>query len=1076
MSSIFLDPKFQDAVSRGDYDTLEKHWDDLDEPEQQLAQQVYDSAAHPHESLKKNPLATLGADAPKAINDVLGLNAPQANPIMEGARRVNQGLVNVGVGMPAAMLGAATNAPQEIAEGMQHPMDYLKSSAKGAWDIMSAPYRPSNYNWGEHPVESAANLAQAALPFLAAPDMIAGLKGAPEVQWPEKPMDVPEEFKTSGIGAEGDQLAHPMQQAEGATLPDEVPFNKRPPVPLSQDLPTTEGFGGQKIVTSEPGQMVGDRAYVSPMDEASQEDIEEHYGAGGPLGDRGLGDTILRRPNQLKQTTQVDDFSLVPSMTEERRAITPGRYGRETDYLQSGKYSQPSDLIPGLAEDRPTDIPLPEPGKLQADALMRSIQDQAETPRLLARNPVHEEAAPMEPPVSGENPYDQRAEELPDNERSIDDHINSMMKEIHSNGSDWRKNFNMPIGKYENAPEEVKDFVTNNFEKKDEWNPGSSTMDQHNKLPKELGPMGAELQKHYYNGQATYSNIQKNTRPMLNLIESTLDEIPAAQREASAKRVVDVLDGKAGHETLATPEERDIFNAADSHRNYFKGLMEAKDLKVLDKDYFPHMQEHNANPGQYLTDRGFKNIPKDVTSGHIIERTDNSGNYSKDLVNTLKRYTSSMGRYLSYDDMIKFYNDDFLPKSNGLVKGDPRAGWKLNMAKNYVGRAFTPDIPSGKFDRFIDWGLGNFYDKTFNYNVPLWIKHRMQAGYARSRISTEGASVSDSIHQLALSDPSLKNYLVGQPEIVNPMVGSAEGRYARTSIIPAWAHSRAYGAGEEIAQSKIYNDARASGMSRTEATMKALQDQVLRKQAFNRGEALGQETQYTYNKSGSPDILNHNIKILKPFLMFSRRRLALPEMLYNTIRGDSKAMNILKRGVSQEATIADKYLFGKQVVKQFPDIIKKAPAEMQPQLKEAFSAMKDDLVNYKDFINKVERGPVRLKTASTFVRNVIGGGMINLMASTVAGTIKNLLGQHTGEQNYSEAFMRELPFMETQSSLTSPLLPDFSHGFGKPMARSAVRLGMKLFGGPLGVIDAAIPGSPVSGELNTLLGLDPEEK
>ena len=112
----------------------------------------------------RQKIAGMIASTPEKINQSLGLNEPQSNPVMQFMSNLNRGIVDVGVGFPAQVAASALSVPEEIATASKNPIGYAKDVAVETGRQLVTPFDPREYTAEklyEDPIGRVVNLGMA---------------------------------------------------------------------------------------------------------------------------------------------------------------------------------------------------------------------------------------------------------------------------------------------------------------------------------------------------------------------------------------------------------------------------------------------------------------------------------------------------------------------------------------------------------------------------------------------------------------------------------------------------------------------------------------------------------------------------------------------------------------------------------------------------------------------------------------------------------------------------------------------------------------------------------------------------
>jgi hypothetical protein len=648
------------------------------------------------------------------------------------------------------------------------------------------------------------------------------------------------------------------------------------------------------------------------------------------------------------------------------------------------------------------------------------------------------------------------------------------------------KDFNVPLEEWETLPDDVKTSLKDVMDQapdKERKHIGKNISDMYHLLGENYGALGGDLHASAVKGESNWQKLRDTASPAIDFIEDAVNEIPEGQRKPVMERVIKAVENrKQADSILRTTTEKDIYQAVTKLFDFFAGERSKLGMKNL-PDYFTHVTDTVQNPEKLLTETGMEKLPDEIRS-KFNEQRKGSINYSKDLPDVLRRYTNSMGRFLSYHDMINFYNDKFVPE----VRKRNLDPYQHKLHQRYVQRFFDFD-PMTYGDKVISGASNNFVRGKLLYAPISSLKNMTQRAFARAKVSMRGARAGAIIRSMADENPKLKEFLDGvheglSLELTDPSSMKKErgkGLFGKVEE-GNWRWARAYGMGEEIAQSKTFREAIRSGSSTKQALELAMKNDKLMARAARRGETLGHETQFSNMLASLPElqyVAKTRARVLRPFTMLTRFSTALPEMIYRNMKSDAKAMSIIKRGVSEEASLAEKYMANRETVKVAKKAYSQAKdAKLRTALGDAITALEKDQKVYKKYINQVEKGPLKTKMLMTVAAVTATNAGLDTFWRSLGDELRKALGIYERKPlGYTDYLQYNAPLGNIAlggGKLSSPLIPNLSSGGSKASWRGLIRTGVSIAPGPLKYLESMFPGNLVSDSIIDALDLEPE--
>lgn len=460
------------------------------------------------------------------------------------------------------------------------------------------------------------------------------------------------------------------------------------------------------------------------------------------------------------------------------------------------------------------------------------------------------------------------------------------------------------------------------------------------------------------------------------------------------QRVYDALRNRKNADKIVGTEgvDRQVYDIVVKLYDDFKSMREGKNLAVR-VDYVNAMSKalqgtKKAAPSKGMVTQEAKGAVNEPTSifNKIYKGVIEEEDLVKELFSegALNKYTYSMSRLLSYDDLYKAY------KTGGFDK--VKETWLQNFTNEWFNNIVNPHQTQTTPGKIIDWFVQRTYQGKVEQNPWSMLVNYPQTSMARI-ITTKGARkledelftltgkyLSGEFKKSVPSDvqkwfrPILDDYNQKIDVTVAPAAGKFKGFIQRVkekgifgvSETSNWSRTRAWGRFDELIKSDLYK----TEFAKTKDPMKAINNIIkqskgkgksaeeansLLSNAVKRGDAVASETQIPLNPANTPFMLR-GIKeyvpvIGKPSAQFMRFNLGWLENIATSFSNRGKLIALWQRGFEPEAKVADSIRSLNSMVRSLEKVKKvKNADDLQPLIDQ----LKADRTEIWNAVNKTD--------------------------------------------------------------------------------------------------------------------------
>ena len=650
-------------------------------------------------------------------------------------------------------------------------------------------------------------------------------------------------------------------------------------------------------------------------------------------------------------------------------------------------------------------------------------------------------------------------------------------------------------GVKEKFPEIAKLVDENNVPKKTASNTTLNLRNAGNVLTDHFGGFGGELSTRLERGVNINDRLQETTRPILDEIGKITEKIAKTSigKKTLNEKVINALEARDNpgfriEDFLDNKVEIKTFELAKEFFDSYKKILQEKGIPVK-SGYFTHIGDvDNLIQG---VSRDSK-LPKDVASGFVKERLkDGSENISKDLLEVMNRYDSSMRKYLSYDDALKYYdtNIDKIPEVY-LNREDSRVGqdYLHQLMKDVI----NPDASTGVY-RATTKALKTTYSSQLWNSPKATAQNYMQRFFADAYVG-EGKKMASKIA------PETKDYIIQElRKNETSILDELEGQGAKNSFtrflkkIDAfqavergnWDSSGLKGFLEEISQSPAYRDLRVKGMPVNDAIIEAFSnDPELLARAFRRGDVLMNTTQIGANKALQPGWFRDKSPVLgipKPLIkQYKRFSIAMVENFKQMFspHGVRETM-ILKRNVPEQVEIVDKIRMGEETLRSIDDIMKGVKnkeikgvtvneiSQFRKGIESEIKTLQETTKNYEKYTGgKAVRSLAKIWAASSTIQMINDMVVSSVNPDAPEPSVERAVSYGAPMQGGIEAAVGSGIW-----GANNPIQPGFNKEILGLTSRKDIAKVAPNFIPGVGVVNRMIPGRPVSKLFEALMGV-----
>lgn len=651
-------------------------------------------------------------------------------------------------------------------------------------------------------------------------------------------------------------------------------------------------------------------------------------------------------------------------------------------------------------------------------------------------------------------------------------------------------------GVREKFPQIAKLADENKIAKKATSNATIGLREAGNVLTDHFGGFGGELSTRLEHGVNVNERLQQTTQPILNEIKKITSK---ASKTSIGKRmlnekVISALEARDNpgfnvEDFIDNKTEVKTFELAKEFFDSYKVLLQERGIPVK-SGYFTHIGDvEDMVQGVARESR----LPSDITSGFVKERLkEGSEDISMDLLGVMSKYDSSMRKYLSYDDALKYYdaNIDKIPEQY-LNRQDSKVGqdYLHKLMKDVI----NPEATTGAYRKTAK-ALQTTYSSQLWNNPKSTAQNYMQRFFADAYVG-EGKKLASQVKT------ETKDFIISElRKNETSILDELEGQGAKNSFtkflkkIDAfqaaergnWDSSGLKGFLEEISQSPVYRDLRVKGMPVNDAIIESFSnDPKLLAQAFRRGDVLMNTTQIGANKALQPEWFRDKKPILgipKPFIkQYKRFSIAMVENFKRSFNPQNvRETMILKRNVPEQVEIVDKIRMGEETLrsvddiikgvknKEIPGISKKEATQFRKGIEAEVKTLQEATKNYEKYTG--------LKAGSALAKIWAASSAIQMINDMVVSAIN----PDAPEPSVGRAVTYGAPMqggVEAAANPTgpnNPIQPGFTQEFlGLTSRKTIAKIAPNFIPG-VGVVNRMIPGRPVSKLFENLMGVAPK--
>lgn len=585
-------------------------------------------------------------------------------------------------------------------------------------------------------------------------------------------------------------------------------------------------------------------------------------------------------------------------------------------------------------------------------------------------------------------------------------------------------------------------------------------------MVKQYGTSGGELVHAAHNAEREALGIIEKTVPSFNKAYKALSKDKSINLKEAEARIVNALEDRGNADNILSDNlnERMLYRQMKDSYEDFRHILEERGYKMRE-NYFTHTFDVLKNAEDAKIQLGKDNIPNEITSNYLKERTDREG-YSTDLKKIFPKYVNSMARMLAFDPVVSEFNTRFLPTNKGKDLG--LANKLVKDLVNFEDRDINLKPTYNAISKVKNLGYN-----LVRYSTLSTAKNLSQYNLARMYTTSNGRSLGDLITKF--DDQKINDFLnADHPSIVQEFQDNlgAPSKSFETPFEKSesrnWAKARAWGIGESVSKSKLYKEFKEKGMSDTEAAYRALQDEKTRATAIRHADTIANKTQFAASKAYRSALMNDTKGIASLFTMFKTFATRYPELLVRDLLGGTseKARNIMERGFSEEASAAETYTALRQLQKGAKEAMKmhKGNKENLKIIGEAKKNLDEQVLKYGKMMKEMSPSnpgkTVAIAAALTALNGTLAYGWNQILgnqARKMAGLDplkKHSLGEYVGWESPMQLEANPLEYLKP----SSPFIP--SHDWEMSNPNWYMKQAAGMIGAP---IERMFPGNLVSG-------------
>jgi len=602
-----------------------------------------------------------------------------------------------------------------------------------------------------------------------------------------------------------------------------------------------------------------------------------------------------------------------------------------------------------------------------------------------------------------------------------------------------------------------------------------------------FGGFGGRLAEIGAHGQQLNERLINQNMPLIQAGEKLMKKLSKKRGVGNInKRIVQALQDRENADSyLRSEEEKKVYKYVKQVYDNWKQERIDRGLPVID-DYFTHMEEMERR----LDLRGWGDDFATPTNPSNKARKPNAKmDYSENVFNVLRRYDNLSRKDLAFGDLVDFYKENHGKiKQEYLNRSDASEG--QSFLNTWMRDLLEPE-PRTKGNRITNRLMSTTYRSQLWNNPKTSAQNFFQQYLARAYLSRDavkaakkikGTTKKHLIAELRENETAILDELRGE--------GSAAKRGAIRDFLKkadtfAWSERNNWdkvglrAIMEEAIQSDIYKNARIAGESVDDAVLAALSDKKIGAQALDRAVSLMNLVNIGANKAFKPGYWRGAKGGFLPwFLQYKRFVLGMTENFFRTFRPqNTRQMMILRRGVPEQVEIVDNIKKAEAVL-HHSKILKKAmardnaPSSYKKALDETVVEMNKNLKELRNLTKNYEKFTA-MKNVKAISKVWAASAAVQYAYDSVFGALTE---KETDDASVGKAILYGAPMQVSPdvSRLAAPAnLPlNLNLFFGnedKKARREVARVAPNFIPG-VGVANKMIPGRPVSGLFETLMG------
>lgn len=386
------------------------------------------------------------------------------------------------------------------------------------------------------------------------------------------------------------------------------------------------------------------------------------------------------------------------------------------------------------------------------------------------------------------------------------------------------------------------------------------------------GEIGANTVHELAKGYKTQSDLQEYFQPAIKDAQEALKKVAKTKvggQDVQARIFKALHDPENVHNYLKTPEEMSAFDKVNKLINVdVRGLREQNGLSVKEGYGATHTtdlvgpQEGGATIAQARS-KG----PQDVqaASSKFRESNEVKDDLNTNVIDTLPRYIASQVKEIAYTPAVKYYQENGSKVHPSFTANSQDAHTGDQYFRQLFQQVLSP-TPKSSGERFANKLIGNVYSNQLKLNPRFAATNAGQTiltnasregkqvakGFTKEHQNDLLSGLNSSKYAYTGEADAITDKVAGKTNVAGKAVDAIDpGQKVETRNINK---SYLQGAGQAVADSKVYKDLRASGMSKNEAISEALKDAKVKQEAVRGGNNNVQDNQFAQNFAEKPAV------------------------------------------------------------------------------------------------------------------------------------------------------------------------------------------------------------------------------